>query len=306
MAGEPTPGSFFGDYRVEELIGRGGMGAVLRATRLSDGSPAALKLVLGERSGELGFQERFEREGRVASSFDHPHLVRVLEVGTHEGIPFIAMAFVDGVDLEGVLAGSGPLHPATAAKVVAQVAAGLDAIHAEGLVHRDVKPGNVLLERRAIGVHALLSDFGLSKHMDSMSGLTRTGQWVGTVDYAAPEQVQAGDTGPFTDVYALGCVLHEALTGSVPYPRERDVDKLMAHVTGPPPAVTATAPHVPEAFDEVVRTAMARDAQARHSSAGELGRAALAAAAGAGPEPDEPVPFPSARRVVDTDAPTAG
>jgi serine/threonine-protein kinase len=296
----------FGGYRVEQLIGRGGMGAVLRATRLSDGEQVALKLVLGERAADRVFQSRFEREGRLASSFDHPHLVRVLEVGTHEGTPFMAMAFVDGVDLEGVLASSGTLHPVTAAKLVAQIGDGLDALHAADLVHRDVKPGNVLLESRPGGVHALLSDFGLSKHVDSMSGLTKTGQWVGTVDYAAPEQVQAEDTGPFTDVYALGCVLYESLTGDVPFPRAREVDKLMAHVIGPPPVVTERAPDLPEAFDEVVEIAMATHPDDRYESAGELGQAALAAAAEAGPEPDDPVPFPTTERVVDSDAPTAG
>ena len=295
----------FGGYRVEELIGRGGMGAVLRASRTADGAPVALKLVLGERSDDVSFQARFEREGRLASSFNHPHLVRVLEVGAHGGTPFIAMAYVDGVDLESVLAASGALHPATAASLVAQVADGLDVLHGEGLVHRDVKPGNVLLERRPDGAaHALLSDFGLSKHVDSMSGLTKTGQWVGTVDYAAPEQVQATATGPFTDVYALGCVLCEALTGRVPYPRDRDVDKLMAHLTGPAPAVSTSG--VPAAFDEVIHTAMAREPGDRYASAGELGRAALAAAAEAGPEPAQPIAFPAARRAVDSDAPTAG
>ena len=306
MAGEPTPGSIFGGYRVEQLIGRGGMGAVLRATRLSDGEPVALKLVLGERSAEVTFQSRFEREGRLASSFDHPHLVPVLEVGTHEGTPFLAMAYVDGVDLEGVLAGSGSLHPVTAANVIAQVADGLDELHRAELVHRDVKPGNVLLENRPEGVHALLSDFGLSKHVDSVSGLTKTGQWVGTVDYAAPEQVQAKETGPYTDVYALGCMLYETLTGEVPYPSEREVDKLMAHLIGPPPVVTERAPDLPEAFDDVVETAMSLEPGDRYASAGELGRAARDAAKKAGPEPGDPVRFPQERQAVDSDAPTAG
>ncbi len=306
MGGEPTPGSDFGGYRVEQLIGRGGMGAVLRATRLSDGAPVALKLVLGERSAEVSFKSRFEREGRLASSFDNPHLVPVLEVGSHDETPFLAMAYVDGVDLEAVLATSGALHPVTAANVVAQVADGLDELHAAGLVHRDVKPGNVLLEDRPEGVHALLTDFGLSKHVDSMSGLTKTGQWVGTTDYAAPEQVQARETGPHTDVYALGCVLCEVLTGVVPYPHEREVDRLMAHVIGTPPDVTGRAPDVPEAFDEVVATAMAQVPADRYPSAGALGRAAQAAAESAGPEPSEPISFPAERPSVDSDAPTAG
>ena len=183
MGGEPTPGSLFGDYRVEELIGRGGMGSVLRATRESDGAQVALKLVLGERAGEVSFQNRFEREGRLAASFDHPNLVRVLEVGSHDGTPFIAMAYVDGVDLEGVLAGSGALHPVTAARVISEVGAGLDELHAAGLVHRDVKPGNVLIERggrtpaqrlRAVQARGLGERADQDRAVDRHHGLRRS------------------------------------------------------------------------------------------------------------------------------------
>jgi serine/threonine protein kinase len=306
MTVELSPSSTFAGYRVDRLIGRGGMGAVYAATRVSDGAPVALKLVLSEHASNTRFLRRFEREGRLASMLEHPHLVRVHEARREGEVAFMAMDFVEGIDLHGALAEAGPLHPVTAAGIVAQVGSALDAAHAEGLVHRDVKPGNVLLERREQGPHAYLTDFGLSRHADSKSGITGTGQWVGTVSYAAPEQVQAAEVDGRTDVYALGCVLHEMLSGQVPYPRDREVDKLIAHVTEPPPRVTDRAEDVPEGFDAVVRTAMAKSPEERFQTAGELARAAREAAREAGPEPPDPIPFPSARPGVDSDAPTAG
>jgi serine/threonine protein kinase len=304
MAVDPQPNSTFASYRVERLVGRGGMGAVYRAARLDDGAPVALKLVTGAHAADKRFLARFEREGRLASALEHPHLVRVYEAGTWDDVPFLAMAYVDGVDLEGVLASVGRLHPATSARITAQVASGLDAAHERELVHRDVKPGNVLLERRDEGAHAYVADFGLSKHVDSTSGLTATGQWVGTVDYAAPEQVQSEATDARTDVYALGCVLYEMLAGAVPYPREREVDKLVARLGGPPPRPSETDAEIPEQFDEIVARAMALRPADRFSTAGELGDAALRASVDAGPEPPDPIPF-GAERTVDGDAPTA-
>jgi len=304
MAVEPQPNSTFASYRVERLVGRGGMGAVYRAARLDDGAPVALKLVIGAHAADRRFLARFEREGRLASALEHPHLVRVYEAGTWEDVPFLAMEYVEGVDLEGVLASVGRLHPATAARIIAQVASGLDAAHERDLVHRDVKPGNVLLERREGGAHAYVADFGLSKHVDSTSGLTATGQWVGTVDYAAPEQVQSEATDARTDVYALGCVLYETLTGEVPYPREREVDKLVARLGGPPPRPSETGAEVPGSFDEIVARAMALRPEDRFPTAGELGEAALRASLDAGPEPPDPIPF-GVERTVDGDAPTA-
>lgn len=305
MAVELQPNSTFASYRVERIVGEGGMGAVYEARRLSDGAPVALKVVLGEHAQNAGFLARFEREGRLAAQLTHPHLVPIHEAGTEDGTPFLAMAFIDGVDLYAAVVEREGLHPATAATIVSQVGLALDAANVEGLVHRDVKPGNVLLERRPGVVHAYLTDFGLSKHVASTSGITATGQWVGTVDYAAPEQVQAQDVDARTDVYALGCVLYWTLTGRVPYPRDRDVDKLVAHLSGSPPKPSEAAGEVPEAFDAVVAKAMSVRPQDRYQSAGELGAAALDAARDAGPEPADPVPFPAAARSVDGDAPTA-
>ena len=304
MAVEPAPNSTFASYRIERLVGRGGMGAVYQARRLSDEAPVALKIVLDEHARNARFLARFEREGRLAAQLTHSHLVPVYEAGIEEGVPFLAMAYVEGVDLYSAVVERERLHPVTTARIVSEVGSALDTAHSVGLVHRDVKPGNILLERRDDGVRAFLTDFGLSKHVESTSGLTGTGQWVGTIDYAAPEQVQAQETDARTDVYALGCVLYWALAGSVPYPRDRDVDKLLAHLTGPPPKVTALT-GVPAAFDAVVEKAMAKRPEDRYQSAGELGDAALDAARKAGPEPANPIPFPAAPGVADGDARTA-
>jgi serine/threonine protein kinase len=218
------------------------------------------------------------------------------------------MRYVGGVDLETVLATSTYLHPRHAAGVCSQVASALDAAHGRGLVHRDVKPGNILVERGEPGeLHAFLGDFGLSKHVASQSGLTRPGHWVGTVDYAAPEQLDARDTDARTDVYALGAVLYEMLTGLVPYPRARQVLTMMAHMSEPPPRVSDEAPHVvPAAFDAVVMRAMAKDPDARFASAGELGRAALKAAETAPAPTGDPLPQVIERPSAPPDAPTVG
>lgn len=307
MADELEPDSTFAGYRVDRLIGRGGMGAVYSASRLEDGTPVALKLVLGEHSEETRFLARFEREGRLAVGLTHPHLVEVYEAGTWEGAPFMAMALIDGIDLDYVLGTQGAVHPVTAARIVAETASALDAAHAKGLVHRDIKPGNILLGSQGGTPHAYLVDFGLSRHVDSTSGLTKTGHWVGTIDYAAPEQLMAAPVDARTDVYALGCVLHKALTGTVPYPHERDVDKVMAHASGKPPAASELVDKVPPELDEVIRRAMSSRPEDRFQTAGELGRAAEEAAASAGAEPDQPIRFPASGAAdVDSDAPTAG
>jgi serine/threonine-protein kinase len=280
------------------------MGAVYRAARVEDGAIMALKLVSDEYADDPKFMQRFEREGRLAAGLKHPHLVEVHEAGTWEGVPYLAMTFVEGIDLACVIASQGALHPATAARIVTQIGSALDAVHADGLVHRDVKPSNVLLERKPAGVHAYLSDFGLSKHVDSASGLTRTGHWVGTIDYAAPEQLQAADTDARTDVYGLGCVLYEALTGVIPYPAKRDVDKVIARISAPPPSVTEHG-SVRREFDSVIRGAMAVRPDERFQTAGELAQAASAAAQTAGPEPAEPIRFQSRVPPMESDAPTA-
>jgi serine/threonine protein kinase len=309
---DPVPGSTLGGYRIDALLGRGGMGVVYRATQIALDRPAAIKLIAAEYADDAVFRERFKREARLAARLDHPHVLPVYEAGEVDGRLFLATRFVDGTDLEAVIAGEGALEPGLAAGLIAQIGDALDAAHALNLVHRDVKPANVLLESRGGMAHAYLGDFGLTKAIGSASGLTSTSVWVGTVDYAAPEQLQSQLVDARTDVYSLGCLLYEALTGEVPYPRPREVSKVMAHASDPPPVVSAVAPAVPAEFDAIVRRAMAKRPEDRYQSAGELGRAAAAAAGISDPAHAVPLagrflerPQPSAERI-DLGAATAG
>jgi serine/threonine-protein kinase len=215
----------------------------------------------------------------------------------------MATALIEGLNLQEAIA-EGVLSPAAAARLIGQVAAGLDAAHGLGLLHRDVKPGNVLLDGPPATGTAYLTDFGLSKHVGSQSGLTRTGRWVGTIDYAAPEQLQAQEVDLRVDVYGLGCVLFEVLTGEVPFPKARAIQKMIAHIGEPPPAVSAERPAAAP-FDAVIARAMAKEPAARFESAGALGDAAREAAAACedeeGAADGPPPPSPPAGG----DAPTA-
>jgi non-specific serine/threonine protein kinase len=267
-------GSEFAGYRIEAVAARGGMGVVYRATQLRLTRTVALKLVTPALARDASFRERFRREWMVAASIDHPNVIPVYEAGEDDGALFIAMRWVAGTNLRDLI-DRGALEPGRAARLVAQVAGALDAAHERDLIHRDVKPANILITGED---HVYLTDFGLTKHASSISGLTRTGQWVGTVDYTAPEQIEGVTVSPRTDVYSLGCVLFEALTGQSPFKRENDLATLWAHVYTSPPSVSEIAPDVPARFDAVVQRAMAKDPEERHESAGELGRAALFAA----------------------------
>ena len=269
------PGDRFAGYLVDVELGRGGMGRVYRATREADGAEVALKLLPPELAGEDRYRRRFARESRLAASLSHPHLVPVVDAGEHEGALWIAMELIDGRDLGAVLTEQGTIHPANAARIVAQVAGGLDAAAREGLVHRDVKPANVFVVARDGAPHAYLGDFGLSKATDSQSGLTATGKFLGTVAYAAPEQAQGEQVGPATDVYQLGGLLYRALAGSQPFPRPRQIATVMAHIKDPPPKPSEAEPSCPRAFDAVVATAMAKKPGNRYPSASALGEAAL-------------------------------
>jgi hypothetical protein len=280
VAHDPRIGTVIGGCRIEAEIGRGGMGVVYRAEQLRLGRLVAVKVITPELARDPGFRERFERESRVAASIEHPNVVPVHEAGETDGELYITMRFVDGTDLRALIAQVGRLDHRRAANLVAQVGAALDAAHARGLVHRDVKPGNVLVAPMPDGDHGYLTDFGLTKRLVSGAGLTRTGEWVGTVDYVAPEQIEGKPVDARADVYALGCVLHQALTGQVPYVRDSDVAKMYAHLHEPPPAVSAIAPDLPPEFDAVVARGMAKDPAERYPSAGDLGQAALAAAEG--------------------------
>src|SRR5215213_9350473 len=278
MRPDPAIGSVIGGCRSDAVLGHGGMGVVYRAEQLALGRRVALKVLSAALSHDANFRARFQQEARLAASLDHPNVVPIYEAGEDGDHLYLVMRYVDGIDLRSLLQREGALPPRRAAGIVAQVAAALDAAHAKGLVHRDVKPANVMVCTDAGGDRVYLSDFGLTKPVDATSGLTRTGEWIGTPDYAAPEQIEGRRVDARTDVYALGCALFEALSGAAPFPRDVPMAKLWAHVNAPPPSLAATDRSVPPAFDAVVRRALAKDPAKRYASAGGLGRAAVAAA----------------------------
>jgi predicted Ser/Thr protein kinase len=271
---ELAEGTEFAGCRVEGVIARGGMGVVYRATQRGLGRRVALKLLASEYAADPEFRARFEREWQMAAAIDHPHIIPVYAAGEEEGTLYLVLRYVAGADLQQLLRRSGPLPPARAAAVVAQVASALDAAHAAGLVHRDVKPANVLLD----GEHVYLTDFGLTRPVDGGVTITQTGRWMGTVHYASPEQLGSGRTEARSDVYALGCTLYAALTGGPPFPRDTVSATLLAHLHDPPPLPSQSG--APRAFDAVVARALAKDPVERYPSTGDLARAALAAAAG--------------------------
>ena len=288
---ELTRGDLLGGCRVEGVIARGGMGVVYRAVQLDLERPVALKVIAGDRADDREFRERFERESRMAAAIDHPNVVPVYAAGEERGALYIVMRYVPGSDLHALLKAEGRLPPQRAAAIIAQVASALDAAHAAGLVHRDVKPANVLLERG--GEHAYLSDFGLMRRLDPQVPLTDSGRWMGTVDFAAPEQLQGEPVDARSDVYSLGCVLYAALTGSPPFARGTVPATLLAHLHDAPPRPSEAG--VPQPMDRVVARALAKEPADRYPSAGDLGRAALAAARGESvPESERTVAIGSA------------
>jgi len=233
----------------------------------------ALKVLAPQLADDERFRERFVRESRLAASLDHPNVIPIYEAGASGGDLFIAMRFVEGSDLRTLLHEEGALEPARAIGILRQVASALDAAHEQGLVHRDVKPANVLLARPRSSEpveHVYLSDFGLTKRSASDSAVTGTGQFVGTLDYAAPEQFKGETPDARTDVYSLGCVLFECLTGRPPFRSENDAGLMYAHLQQPPPPVTSERPDLPHEIDRVVGRAMAKSPDDRPRSAGEL------------------------------------
>jgi YVTN family beta-propeller protein len=283
-------GSVVAGYRIEDVAGRGSMGVVYRATQLVLQRPVALKLIATEVAHDGSFRERFKRESQLAASIDHPNVIPIYEAGEVDGSLFLAMRYVEGTDLGALVAAEGTLAPARAVGIVAQVAAGLSAAHALGLVHRDVKPANVLI---AAGEdeHVYLADFGLTKHASSAPGLTKAGMFVGTLDYSAPEVIRGEGADARADVYALGCVLFHCLTGRPPFVRDSEVATMYAHLhdAAPAPGTIAGAAAV---LDAVVAKALTKDPDERHATASELGRAARAAI-GDGSTPAAPAASPT-------------
>ncbi len=279
-----SAGDDFAGYRIERSLGRGGMGVLYLAVEPGLERHVALKLIAPEAAADEIFARRFAEESRIAASIEHPNVVPIYAAGEEDGIPFIAMRYVSGSDLGRRLAREGRLEPAAAVALIAQVGNGLDAIHAAGLVHRDVKPANVLLSETGGGDdHAYITDFGVARNVATESGLTQTGRFVGTLDYVAPEQIAGGAVDARVDVYALGCLLFKLLTGEVPYPRDGEAARLYAHLNDPPPAPSLYATAVPMALDDVAIRAMSKAPEDRYLSAGDLGRAAVAALSGSSP-----------------------
>jgi streptogramin lyase/predicted Ser/Thr protein kinase len=264
-------GTTIAGYRIERLLGRGGMGRVYLAEDTRLGRKVALKLLDPELAEDSRFRDRFTRESRLAASLDHPNVVPIHEAGEHDGVLFISMRYVEGTDLGRLIEEEGPLSPERIAAIVAQVASALDAAHEHGLIHRDVKPGNILVGR---GDHTYLTDFGLIKRREQGTALTKTGQFMGSVDYAAPEQIKGEAVDQRADVYSLGCVLYECLTGEPPYPRESEVAVLYAHLNDPVPKPTDKRPELPAPVDQVVAKAMAKKPDDRYPTSTGLADAA--------------------------------
>ena len=246
-------GAALAGYRIEALIGQGSTGSVYSAEEVALKRRVALKVLPPELARDERFRERFLRESRMAAALEHPHIVPIHAVGEADGVLFLAMRYVGGRDLAALLDRVGRLEPERAVAICGQVAAALDAAHAHDLVHRDVKPGNVLLTREAEGDFAYLCDFGLAKHGSSVTSLTGARDIVGTVGYLSPEQIDGLPVDGRTDVYALGCVLFQCLCGEPPYVRENELATILAHRSEPPPAVTDRRPELPDGLDVVMR-----------------------------------------------------
>ena len=286
---EQATGSVIAGYRIESVIGRGGMATVYRAEDTRLGRKVALKLLSTALAANEQFRQRFIRESRLAASLDHPNIVPIYEAGDADGVLFIAMRYVVGSDLKDLLARDGALAPDRAVRLFTQIGDALDAAHELGLVHRDVKPGNILITQthehgdHVTSEHVYLTDFGLTKRTSSLSGgLTGTGHFLGTVDYVAPEQIQGKPVGPAADMYALGCLLYECLTGRVPFRRDDDAAVLWAHLIEPPPPPALLRPDLPAAVNAVVGRAMAKFPEERYGSCHEMVRALAEALQGAG------------------------
>jgi serine/threonine protein kinase len=282
MAAAIKIGSIFAGYRIDGVLGRGGMGVVYLAEQPELGRKVAIKVIAPALASDPDYLHRFRRGSRLAAAIEHPNAIPIYEAGVaDEEMLYLVMRYVEGEDLSSLLRREGRLDVKRAAAIVDQIAGALDEAHARGLVHRDVKPANVIVESSRGTEHAYLTDFGLTREMDASSGVTATGRWVGTIDYASPEQIKGRPVDARCDVYALGCVLFTSLTGRLPFERTEDVAKLYAHVSEPPPTANSVVPEVPEDLDGVITRAMSKDPDFRFPSAGDFGRAAMAVATGA-------------------------
>jgi hypothetical protein len=262
-------GSRFAGYEIEAVLGHGGMGVVYEARQLALDRMVALKILSGTLGLDPSFQERFRNEVRIQAAIDHPHLVSLYEAGKWEDSLFIAMRLVRGPDLKEMII-ARELERARTLRILRPIAEALDAAHEAGLIHRDIKPQNILVGRHD---HAYLADFGLTKGTDD-AGLTQTGQFFGTIDYIAPEQIRGEPATSACDIYALSAVLYECLTGTVTYPKPSDAAVMDAHLSEPPPRVTDQRPELPPQLDKVIFKGMAKNPSDRYSTAAALIEAA--------------------------------
>jgi len=296
-------GSVVAGYRLEEQIGQGGMAVVFRAVDEQLGRRVALKVLSETLAGDDGFRQRFIRESRAAAAVDDPHIIPVYGAGEAGGVLYIAMRFVPGGDVRSLVRREGPLQPDRVAAIISPVASALDAAHAAGLVHRDVKPANMLLDARpGRPDHVYLSDFGLSKAWQGSTGLTGSGLFLGTVDYAAPEQLEGRAVDGRADQYALACAAFELLAGEPPFRRDQGLAVVYAHLSAPPPQLTQRLPWLGPAADAVLACALAKTPEGRYGSCGEFARElrqALALTA----YPSGPRPGPPAREATEIASP---
>ena len=293
MVGDESAGVFAG-YQIEGLIRHGGMASVYRARHLVLQRPAALKVLIPAMAHDDRFRARFLGESRTAASLDHPHIVPIYDAGESGGALYIAMRLIEGSDLGTVLETEARLEPRRAVDILGQVAGALDAAHARGLVHRDVKPSNILISGAAGSEHAYLTDFGITKQVAS-EGMTATSEFLGTIAYMCPEQIEGLPLDGRADVYALGCVLHQCLTGVTPFDADTVVGVMHAHLTKPPPRPTVIDPTLPDGLDDVVATAMAKRPDDRYATCTALIDAARAALDAPRRSPAAPVFVPSTR-----------
>ena len=269
-----SPGSRFAGYEVEGVVGLGGIGILYRARQLRLDRPVALKLVEADIARDPVVRERLRREARSVASLDHPNVVPLYEAGEEDGTVYIVTRWVDGTELGTLIHDHGPLEPGRAARTAAQIADALEIAHEKGLVHRDVKPSNVILTPEG---HVYLTDFGLAKRVESAPGFTGADQMLGTVDYVAPELIEGSEHDARSDVYSLGCVLYEMLSGEPPFADQRGgMAKMWAHVNAEPASLREGRADVPPALEEVTRGAMSKAPDARPTAA-EFRRSVLAA-----------------------------
>ena len=277
MAGLPLVGDEFAGYRVRAVLGRGGMSVVYQAENLRLSSVIALKVLAPELAADDVFRTRFLEESRIAASLNHPNVIPIYDMGSQDDLLYIAMRYVSGTDMRQMIKKRGRILPATALFLIGQAARALDAAHRKGLVHRDVKPGNLLIERGSDDAdpdHVYLADFGITKHAMSRSGLTSTGQFLGTIDYVAPEQIRGTSVLGLADQYSLGCVLYECLTGRVPFEKDLDAAIIWAHVEETPTMPTVLRPDLPPEVDQVFGRVLAKRPDERYGSCREFVQAA--------------------------------